>query len=165
MHYAAAATWWPHPTESAACQCTGRPLQINPTGWKKTLFTMAPLNHMHKGHCSYLTILKMAAANSIVILPLPPNKPFDQITSTNTTELAASVNTVDRTVSSNTTDGTAKTLLKLEELMIRNHGHFALVSQRIWTHPSISVSRRGPRSQILTPLPNFPFERRLYRIW
>ena len=106
---------------------------------KKTLFTMAPLNHM------------MAAANSIVILPLPPNKPFDQITSTNTTELAASVNTVDRTVSSNTTDGTAKTLLKLEELMIRNHGHFALVSQRIWTHPSISVSRRGPRSQILTP--------------
>ena len=100
---------------------------------KKTLFTMAPLNHMHKGHCSYLTILKMAAANSIVILPLPPNKPFDQITSTNTTELAASVNTVDRTVSSDRTDGTAKTLLKLVELITRNHGHFASVSQQIWT--------------------------------
>ena len=67
-------TWWPHPTESAACQCTGRPPQINPTRpKKKTLFTLAPLNYMHKGHCSYFTILKMAAASSTIILPLPPN--------------------------------------------------------------------------------------------
>ena len=28
-------TWWPHPTESAAYQCTGRPPQINPTRLKK----------------------------------------------------------------------------------------------------------------------------------
>ena len=49
-------TWLPHPTESAACQCTGRPLQINQPDWKKkqkknTLLRMAPLNNMHKGHC------------------------------------------------------------------------------------------------------------------
>ena len=80
---------------------------------------MAPLNHMHKGQCSNFTILKMATGSSTIILPLPPNQPFDQITSTNTTELAASVNTVDRTVSSNTFDGTAKKFLKLVELITR----------------------------------------------
>ena len=91
---------------------------------------MAPLNHMHEGHCSYFTILKMAAVSSTIILPSPPNSPFDQITSTNTTKLAAP---------SNTTDGTAKTLLKPVELITRNQGHFAQMPQwildpsRIWT--------------------------------
>ena len=91
---------------------------------KKKVFTMAPLNHMHEGHCSYFTILKMAAVSSTIILPPPPNQPFDQITSTSTTKLAAS---------SNTTDGTAKTLLKPVELITRNHGHFAQMPQWIWT--------------------------------
>ena len=68
--------------------------------------------------------LLMTAVSSTIILPLPPNYPFDQITSTNKTKLAAS---------SNTTDGTAKTLLKLIEVITRNHGHFAPVSQWIWT--------------------------------
>ena len=133
---------------------------------------MAPLNHMHKGHCSYFTILKMAAGSSTIILPLPPNQPFDQITSTNTTELAASVNAVDRTVSSDTFDGTAKTLLKLVELITRNHGHFAPVSQQIWNPPRIWTPRPYIRQQIWIPLrrfgpplSNFPFEHRLYRIW
>ena len=133
---------------------------------------MAPLNHMHKGHCSYFTILKMAAGSSTIILPLPPNYPFDQITSTNTTKLAASVNAVDRTVSSDTFDGTAKTLLKLVELITRNHGHFAPVSQqiwnppRIWTPPSIyTLADMDPPRRFGPPLPNFPFEHRLYRIW
>ena len=40
---------------------------------KKTLFTLAPLNHMHKGHCSYFAILKIAAVSSTIILPLSPN--------------------------------------------------------------------------------------------
>ena len=57
-------TWWPHPTESAACQCTGRPPQINPTRLKeKTRCMMVPLNHMHRGHCSQFTILKVAAVS------------------------------------------------------------------------------------------------------
>ena len=47
--------------------------QSNQTEKKKALFTLAPLNHMHKGHCSYLTILKMAAVSSTIILPLPQN--------------------------------------------------------------------------------------------
>ena len=104
--------------------------QPNQTEKKKKVFTMAPLNHMHEGHCSYFTILKMAAVSSTIILPPPPNQPFDQITSTNTTKLAAS---------SNTTDGSAKTLLKPVELITRNHGHFAQMPQwildpsRIWT--------------------------------
>ena len=102
---------------------------------------MAPLNHMHKGHCSRFTILKVVAVSSTIILPLPPNQLFDQITSTNTTELAASVNTVDRTVSSDTFDGTAKTLLKLVELITRNHGHSAPVSQRI-LHPLVHIRQR-----------------------
>ena len=125
---------------------------------------MAPLNHMHKGHCSHFTILKVAAVSSTIILPLPPNQPFDQITSTNTTELAASVNTVDRTVSSDTTDGTAKTLLKLVELITRNHGHFAPVSQqiwnppRIWTPPSIyTLADMDPPWQIWTPSTKLSF--------
>ena len=46
---------------------------IQPDWKKKKLFTLAPLNHMHKGHCSYLTILKMAAVSSTIILPLPQN--------------------------------------------------------------------------------------------
>ena len=46
---------------------------IQPDWKKKTLFTLAPLNHMHKGHCSYPTILKMAAVSSTIILPLPQN--------------------------------------------------------------------------------------------
>ena len=62
-----------HPTESAVCQCTGRPPQINPTEKKKTLFTLAPLSHMHMSHYAYFTILKMAAVSSTIILPLPPN--------------------------------------------------------------------------------------------
>ena len=119
--------------------------QPNQTEKKKKVFTMAPLNHMHEGHCSYFTILKMAAVSSTIILPTPPNQPFDQITSTNTTKLAAS---------SNTTDGTAKTLLKPVELILpRCHSGF-------WT-----LRGFGPPSQIWTPLPNFPFEHRLYRIW
>ena len=102
--------------------------------------------------------LLMTAVSSTIILPLPPNQPFDQITSTNKTKLAAS---------SNTTDGTAKTLLKLIEVITRNHGHFAPVSQWMWTPPpqSISAGGYGPPSQVWTPLPNFPFEHRLYRIW
>ena len=40
---------------------------------KKTLFTMAPLNYMHKGHRSYFTILRKAAVSSTIILPLPSN--------------------------------------------------------------------------------------------
>ena len=62
--------WWPHPTKSAADQRTGRPPQVNPTRLKKKkkVFTMAPLNHMHEGHCSYFTILKMAAVSSTIIL-------------------------------------------------------------------------------------------------
>ena len=49
--------------------------QINPARLKKkkTLFTTTPLNHVHKGHRSYFTILKMAAGSSTIILPLPPN--------------------------------------------------------------------------------------------
>ena len=50
--------------------------QINPATLKKkkkTLLTTTPLNHVHKGHRSYFTILKMAAGNSTIILPLPPN--------------------------------------------------------------------------------------------
>ena len=74
---------------------------------------MAPLNYMHKGHRSYFTILRKAAVSSTIILPLPSNQSFDQITSTNTTELAASANTDNRTVSSSTTDGTAKTLIAI----------------------------------------------------
>ena len=31
---------------------------------KKKPYTMAPLNHMHKGGCSYFTILKVAAVSS-----------------------------------------------------------------------------------------------------
>ena len=31
---------------------------------KKKPYTMAPLNHMHKGRCSYFTILKVAAVSS-----------------------------------------------------------------------------------------------------
>ena len=46
--------------------------QLNQTEKKKP-FTMAPLNHMHKGHCSHFTILKVAAVSSTIILPLPPN--------------------------------------------------------------------------------------------
>ena len=124
---------------------------------------MAPLNHMHKGHCSHFTILKVAAVSSTIILPLPPNQPFDQITSTNTTELAASVNTVDRTVSSDTSDGTAKTLLKLVELITRNHGHFVPVSQQIWTPRGFGLSRpypladMDPPSQIWTPSTKLSF--------
>ena len=72
--------------------------------------------------CTRVTV--MTAVSSTIILPLPPNQPFDQITSTNKTKLAAS---------SNTTDGTAKTLLKLTEVITKNHGHFAPVSQCIWT--------------------------------
>ena len=45
---------------------TNQPNQIE----KKNII---PLNYMHKGHCSYFTILKMAAASSTIILPLPPN--------------------------------------------------------------------------------------------
>ena len=45
--------------------------QLNQT--EKKTFTMAPLNHMHKGHCSHFTILKVAAVSSTIILPLPPN--------------------------------------------------------------------------------------------
>ena len=54
-------TWWPHPTESAAYQCTGRPPQISPTRLgkkKKTLFAMAPLNNMHKGHCWWQQLVR-----------------------------------------------------------------------------------------------------------
>ena len=47
--------------------------QSNQTEKKKTLFTLAPLNHMHKGHCSYFAILKIAAVSSTIILPLSPN--------------------------------------------------------------------------------------------
>ena len=47
--------------------------QPNQTEKKKKVFTMAPLNHMHEGHCSYFTILKMAAVSSTIILPSPPN--------------------------------------------------------------------------------------------
>ena len=132
---------------------------------------MAPLNHMHKGHCSYFTILKVAAGSQTIILPLSPNQPSDQITSTNTTELAASVNAVDRTVSSETFDGTAKTLLKLVELITRKHGHFAPVSQQIWTPRGFGLPvhiRQQiwiPRRRFGPPLPNFPLEHRLYRIW
>ena len=103
---------------------------IQPDLKKKTLFTLAPLNHMHKGHCSYLTILKMAAVSSTIILPLPQNQLFDQTTSTNTTELAASANTVNRTVSSSTTDGTAKTPLKVVEqnqLMTRSQKYLRTI--------------------------------------
>ena len=55
--------------------------------------------------------------------------------------MAASVNTVDRTVSSDTFDGTAKTLLKLLELITRNHGHFAPVSQQIWIPRGFGLPR------------------------
>ena len=48
-------------------------ISIQPDWKKKTLFTLAPLNHMHKGHCSYFAILKMAAVSSTIILPLSPN--------------------------------------------------------------------------------------------
>ena len=65
---------------------------------------------MHKGHCSYFAILKMAAVSSTIILPLSPNEPFDHTTSA---ESAASADTVNRTVSSSTTHGTAKTPLKV----------------------------------------------------
>ena len=117
---------------------------------------MAPLNHMHKGHCSHFTILKVAAVSSTIILPLPPNQPFDQITSTNTTELAASVNTVDRTLSSDTTDGTAKTLLKLVELITRNRGHSAPLSQRILDPPGpYPVADVDPPSQTWIPYQTF----------
>ena len=117
---------------------------------------MASLNHMHKGHCSHFTILKVAAVSSTIILPLPPNQPFDQITSTNTTELAASVNTVDRTLSSDTTDGTAKTLLKLVELITRNRGHSAPLSQRILDPPGpYPVADVDPPSQTWTPYQTF----------
>ena len=40
---------------------------------KKTLFTLAPLSHMHMSHYSYFTILKMAAVSSTIILPHSPN--------------------------------------------------------------------------------------------
>ena len=117
---------------------------------------MAPLNHMHKSHCSHFTILKVAAVSSTIILPLPPNQPFDQITSTNTTELAASVNTVDRTLSSDTTDGTAKTLLKLVELITRNRGHSAPLSQRILDPPGpYPVADVDPPSQTWIPYQTF----------
>ena len=100
---------------------------------KKTLFTMAPLNYMHNGHRSYFTILRKAAVSSTIILPLPSNQSFDQITSTNTTEFAASANTVNRTVSSSTTDGTAKTLLLLLEqiqLMRRSQKYLLTIQMR-----------------------------------
>ena len=99
---------------------------------KKTLFTMAPLNYMHNGHRSYFTILRKAAVSSTIILPLPSNQ-SDQITSTNTTEFAASANTVNRTVSSSTTDGTAKTLLQLLEqiqLMRRSQKYLLTIQMR-----------------------------------
>ena len=38
--------------------------QPNQTEKKKKPYTMAPLNHMHKGGCSYFTILKGAAVSS-----------------------------------------------------------------------------------------------------
>ena len=109
-------TWWPHPTESAAYQCTGRPPQISPTRLgkkKKTLFTMAPLNNMHKGHCWWQQLARPLSCLSRQISHL--------------TRLPRLIRP------SNTTDGTAKTLMKLIEVVTRNHGHFAPVSQWIWT--------------------------------
>ena len=47
--------------------------QPNQTEKKKTLFTMAPPNYMHKGHHPYFTILRKAAVSSTIILPLPSN--------------------------------------------------------------------------------------------
>ena len=106
--------WWPHPTESAAYQCTGRPPQISPTrlGKKKTLFTMAPLNNMHKGHCWWQQLVRPLSCLSRQIghltrLPrlIRPNWPPHPTWLTE--------------------------LLKLTEVITRNHGHFALVSQWI----------------------------------
>ena len=76
-------TWWPHPTESAVCQCTGRPPQINPTEKKKHYSPW-----LLSVTCTWVT------------------------TSTKTTKLAASANKVNGTVSSSTTNGTAETPLK-----------------------------------------------------
>ena len=57
-----------------SCMSATTTSQPNQTGKKKKkVFTMAPLNHMHEGHCSYFTILKMAAVSSTIILPPPPN--------------------------------------------------------------------------------------------
>ena len=44
-----------------------------PNQTEKKKYSLAPLNHMHEGHCSYFTILRKAAISSTVILPLPPN--------------------------------------------------------------------------------------------
>ena len=38
--------------------------QPNQTEKKKTRYMMVPLNHMQRGHCSYFTILKVAAVSS-----------------------------------------------------------------------------------------------------
>ena len=43
---------------------TNQPNQTEKKKKKKKPYTMAPLNHMHKGGCSYFTILKGAAVSS-----------------------------------------------------------------------------------------------------
>ena len=85
--------------------------QPNQTGKKK--FSMAPLNNMHKGHCWWQRLARPLSCLSRQISHL--------------TRLPRLIRP------SNTTDGTAKTLLKLIEVITRNHGHFAPVSQWIWT--------------------------------
>ena len=56
-----------------SCMSMHKSTQLDWKKKKKTLFTTTPLNHVHKGHRSYFTILKMAAGSSTIILPLPPN--------------------------------------------------------------------------------------------
>ena len=127
--------------------------QPNQTGKKK--FSMAPLNNMHKGHCWWQRLARPLSCLSRQISHL--------------TRLPRLIRP------SNTTDGTAKTLIKLIEVITRNHGHFAPVSQWIWTlrgfgpplpPPSLyPLAGMDPLRRFGFPLPNFPFEHRLYRIW
>ena len=111
--------------------------QPNQTGKKK--FSMAPLNNMHKGHCWWQRLARPLSCLSRQISHLTR---------------------VPRLIRpSNTTDGTAKTLLKLIEVITRNHGHFAPVSQWIWTlrgfgpppPQSISAGGYGPPTQVWIP--------------
>ena len=103
--------------------------QPNQTGKKK--FSMAPLNNMHKGHCWWQRLARPLSCLSRQISHL--------------TRLPRLIRP------SNTTDGTAKTLLKLIEVITRNHGHFAPVSQWIWTLRGFGPPPVHIRWRIWTP--------------